>query len=256
MNKAVSFLRGALLILRDKNDALPSDFGTLLIKIFKQTSCEVFRTFVGLLEHNVELKIKSITTEETLRLFEQKHTEMLGRNEWTPKSITKEQESIMYNVDTGDNSNTMMCFNCGGLGHAIKSCPKPIDQAAIDARKAIIFGGRKSNQGGGKPGGGSPKAKGGGGDKKKRNNGGNKNKGSSKKGDSDPKKIPPKRDQSHEKTINGQTYHWCGKCASWTDHKTANHPRAEEGNHVQDEDIGDDASSNQANFISGASLHF
>ena len=250
VNKAVSFLRGALLILRD-NDALPSNFGTLLIKIFKQTSCEDFRSFVGLLEHNVELKIKTITTEETLRLFEQKYTEMLGRNEWTPKSITKEQES-MYSVEGGSNntSTPMMCYNCGALGHGIRTCPQPINQDAINVRKAIIQGGRKSGNSNSKSGNNKSRN-----NDKKRNS---KNKGGAKKGDVDMKKIPPKRNQPHEKTINGQTFHWCGKCAAWTDHKTENHPNAEEGNHVEDEQviIGDDSSVNKAKYISGASLHF
>lgn len=248
VNKAVSFLRGALLILRD-NNALPSDFCTLLIKIFKQTSCEDFRSFVGLLEHNVELKIKSISIEETLRLFEQKYTEMLGRNEWTPKELTKDQES-MYNVESGDKS-MMMCYNCGGLGHGIRTCPKPIDQTAIDIRKAIIFAGRKLPVGNTKSGNNNN-------NKKSEKKGSGKSKNSNKKGDKDPKKIPPKRDQSHEKTFNGKTLHWCGKCASWTDHKTENHgTNAEQGNHAQEADIGDDSgSAAQANYVHGASLHF
>ena len=70
--------------------------------------------------------------------------------------------------------------------------------------------------------------------------------------------MPPKRNQLHEKTINGQVFHWCGKCAAWTDHKTDKHPQSEEGNHIENEEIiGDDISSaDQAHFITGASLNF
>jgi hypothetical protein len=112
VNKAVSFLRRALLILKD-NNVLPTNFNGLIIKIFKKTSCDDFKTFVGLLVLNVELKLTTFTTEDTLSLFEKKYTEMLGQNEWSPKSKTKDQESAFYG-NTNNGKCGFMCFNCGG----------------------------------------------------------------------------------------------------------------------------------------------
>ena len=250
VNKAVSFLRGAILILQD-NNALPNDFNTLVMKIFKSTSCDDFKSFVKLLEHNVELKVTKITIEETLRLFENKYTEMLGRNEWTPKSVTKDQESG-FNANTGGTS-TMMCFNCGGLGHGIKSCPQAINQTAIDIRKKLVLGSSSSGQGGNTnaPKDGKRKQK-----ESKKNGGG----GSTATGHRDPMKKPPGKNESHEKTINGKKLFWCGKqgCCKWGDHKSADHPggsKPEGANHIE-ENIGDDnnGSSPQAHYLTGSSL--
>ena len=241
VNKAVSFLRGAILILKD-NNALPTDFNTLLLKTFKQTSCDDFKSFVGLLEHNVELKVTTITVEETLRLFENKYTEMLGRNEWTPKSITKEQESAFQTAET---NKTIICFNCGGIGHGIKNCKQPLNQAAIDVRKNIILGSNSSSN--------TTENKSDGSNSKKKSRRSNKDK----KGHSDPMKKPPGKDESHEKLINGKKFFWCGRpgCCKWGDHKSGDHPKTnDEANHAK-ESIGDDSDSKQeAHYLTGSSL--
>lgn len=244
VNKAVSFLRGAILILRD-NDALPNDFGTLILKIFKQTSCDDFKSFVGLLEHNVELSMTKKTIEEILQLFETKYTEMLGRNEWTPKSITKGQESV-YNMTV--HQLKMMCFNCGGLGHGTRTCPQPLCQKSIAARKEIManYSRRMSTN---SNGGNNTSSQSDGGGNKNGNKSGRQQRG---KGPSNPLKVPPQRDESHEKVFNGKTLYWCGKpkCCKWGDHKGENCPHMKKknddnANHVDDaaSAVGDDSPS-------------
>jgi hypothetical protein len=38
------------------------------------------------------------------------------------------------------------------------------------------------------------------------------------------KKTPPKKDEPHEKKVNGKTFYWCGKCTRWTTtHGTSQH---------------------------------
>ena len=78
-----------------------------------------------------------MSNEETLQLFVTKYTEMLGRSEWTPKSVTLNQESVY--AMTAERLD-MLCFNCGGIGHGVSDCKLPIDQKAIDIRKKIVLG--------------------------------------------------------------------------------------------------------------------
>lgn len=250
--KAVSFLRGAILILRD-NQALPSDFYTLLIKIFKNTTCDDFRSFVKLLEHNVELKLTTMTSDETLALFEKKYTDMLGRNEWTPNNTTTDQGSAFA---LADGVRKILCFNCGGIGHGVKDCRKPIDPKAIAIRKEIVLKDRSTA--GSNPNSGSPRSSGSSSSfqsSNRRNNRGpsqgsggstsTSSSSSTSRGPSNPLKVPPKRDEPHEKSINGKKLHWCGKpgCCKWGDHKTNDHPTSNSGNPQGNiiEDIGDDS---------------
>ena len=37
-------------------------------------------------------------------------------------------------------------------------------------------------------------------------------------------KTPPKPGDSHKKTIQGKSLHWCGRCGKWGDHATQDHP--------------------------------
>ena len=260
VNKVVSFLCGATLILRD-NKSLPADFASLVLKIFKQTSCADFHSFVGLLEHNLELKLTNLTAEEQLHLFETKYTEMVGRNEWTPKSLTKDQESSFSFAER-----KLLCYNCGGIGHGIPQCKLPLDQEAINMQKGIITGQRSSdnntskfgnknkssntNPKNGSPKGGPPKFK-------KSNNG----KPSSDK-PRDPFKKPPAKGESHQKKIDGKQLFWCGKegCCCWGDHKTSDHPTNGNANHlgsklgVGDDDNADDTDSHSASYLTASSF--
>ena len=257
VNKAVSFLRGATLILRD-NAALPNDFHTLVLKIFGSTSCEDFKSFVKLLEHNIELKVQRMTTDETLSLFEKKYTEMLGRNEWTPKSTTKDQGSAFSMMKSGRNARKLLCYNCGGIGHGLTDCKLPFDQDAIDFRKEVVLGNKRSDSASSNNRRNN--------DNNNNNNKSNKSKNGSggrnqQKSPSNPLKVPPKRDESHEKSINGKKLHWCGKqgCCKWGDHKTCDHPESNNDNNnngnpqgnAAAEDIGDDSAAPSDNATAG-----
>ena len=258
VGRAVSFLRGASLILRD-NDALPSDFLTLILNIFKQTTCAPFSAYVTTLEHNVDLGVTTIEADDVLRLFENKYIDMLGRTEWTPKSITKDQQSGFY---SGGGSLNLMCFNCGGLGHSVKECKLPINQEHIDARRDLVFNrnDRRKNQSGSK----NNKA----GDSLNNNNNNGGGGGSDKKQNA--LTTPPKSGESDEKTVNGTKLFWCTKCAKWTDHKTDEHqnsstndPQGNLANDKYNEDIGDDSGNQETGsyaevtgFLSSSSINF
>ena len=257
VNKTVSFLRGATLILKD-NNALPNDFSNLIIRIFKQTSCDDFKSFVGLLEHNVELQLTQYSSEDMLMVFEKKYTEMLGRNEWSPKSITKDQGSAFYAGSKSGVSKGFMCYNCGGLNHGVKTCPHPYDEKAVKIRRNLCT--QKLN----KPSSDTSKGKDKPTNKDSSSKDGQKQKGRPKSGNRpppDPTKVPPKKGEPHQKVFSGKTLHWCGKqgCSKWTDHKTADHDSQGNGANPQGhlvEDIGDDTTSTKqtVGFLGATSL--
>ena len=219
VGRAVSFLRGANLILRD-NDGLPSDFLTLILNIFRETTCLTFKSYVTTLEHNLELGITNLSADDIMRLFENKYIDMLGRSEWTPKSITQDQQSGFFT------NGIIMCFNCGGIGHAIRDCKEEINQEHIDIRKNIVFGKANKNGDGGK--------------RRRRN----KNKSKDESTEAEPNAnnsltIPPKSGETEEKTVNGTKHYWCSKCEKWTNHKTHEHndnsTKTQQGNLANEE---------------------
>ena len=245
VGRAVSFLRGASLILKD-NDALPSDFLTLVLNIFCETTCTTFGSYVTTIEHNVDLEIMKFTTDDILRLFENKYIDMLGRTEWTPKSITAGQNSGFF---TNGGTLNIMCFNCGGLGHAINDCKLPINQEHIDIRKNLVFGKKKrdgnSNKSGKKKSESSKK-----GSDSPSNSGGN---NINNNNNVNPLTVPPKTGESNEKIINGTKLYWCTKCVKWTNHKTDAHltdnddnPQGHLANNDDEDDIGDDSGNSES----------
>ena len=129
-------------------------------------------------------------------------------------------------------TSTMICFNCGALGHGVATCPKPKDEAAIKARRDLILNSqKKGGQGSGDSSKGRPGGGGRGGGRGGRGDGGcGRGGGRGKpKGPKNPDKAPPKAGESHKKVVNGTTKFWCGRCGSWGDHSTENHPSSPGG---------------------------
>lgn len=201
VTKAVSFIRGVILILND-NQSLPSDLISLTLRIFKASTCEVFKLHVTNMDSLVELGVKTYDLDTLLTNLDQKYLELLGRSEWTPTSTTKDQGSSFLADGSGKEMLKIICFNCGGLGHGTNNCSKPLNDEEINLRKEIML---KYGQ--------TPKSDKGRSDRY----GSNKPR--------DPLKTPPRRNEPHEKMFNGVKKFWCGKsgCRSWTDHSSSEH---------------------------------
>jgi hypothetical protein len=216
------------------------------------------------------LNMTNLSLEDILHLFEKKYTDMLGRGEWTPKSVTKDQESG-FTGHSINYSTTIICFNCGGLGHAVRECTEEIDRKAIETRKNIILG---SGEGTGEaPGRQFQRSRG---DRSTGPGGGRSNRERDRRPPPNPLFTPPKRTEPHEKTFNGKKLFWCGKpgCCKWGDHKTVEHPEpdndANPQGHLADDssqpnstDVGDDSSTSEtggyagtAHFLTSSSLNF
>ena len=223
VTKAVSFICGVVLILQD-NRALPDDLTSLTLRIFKASSCEAFKLHVTNIDSLVELQIASYDFDTLLTNLDTKYIELVGRNEWTPLSTTKGQNSS-FNANFKDVLK-IICFNCGGIGHGVNSCPHPKDDNAINLHKEIMSnfnssnGSRNDRRGNGRDGN---QGNGGG------NGGGN---------PCNPLVVPPRRGEAHEKMFDGVMKYWCGKpgCRHWTDHKSADHPPSGNSAEVPNED--------------------
>jgi hypothetical protein len=77
VTQGVSFLRGAILILRD-NSSTPANLLTLVLRIFKASSCEPFCTYVSSIDTFVELNMKEYSLDTLLTMLDDKYIELLG----------------------------------------------------------------------------------------------------------------------------------------------------------------------------------
>jgi hypothetical protein len=113
------------------------------------------------------------------------------------------------------------CYECGEKGHKSVNCPKKKKDG--DGNNNSGNRGSGNGRGNGRGGrGGRGGGRGGRGGRGGGRGGGDSN-GSNDKKEKDPFSTPPKKGESHTKTINGKTYHWCGRCNRWVDHDTDQH---------------------------------
>ena len=235
--KAGSYLKGALTLLRAHNK-IPQDINLLLFQIFRKCSTTEFVDYVKSIESMLDTsqlfgQSLKLSPEDIINTLETKYSDLLGRDQWDAKSTSKDQGSA-FSAETGKQD--VICYNCGELGHIIPDCPKPKDDAAINARRNIITGNRNSSGGGGGNGrgrggrgrggrgrggrGGRNGGRGGRGGSQTQNDNNDQNNANNKEKEL---KTPPKPGDSHKKTIQGKSLHWCGRCGKWDDHATQDH---------------------------------
>jgi hypothetical protein len=206
VTQAVSFLRGAILILRD-NSSTPADLLTLVLRIFKASTCEPFCTYVSSIDTLVELDMKQYNLDSLLTMLDGKYIDLLGRGEWTSTSPSEGQSSA-FSANVEDLLR-IICFNCGAVGHGVNNCPVARDDTMINLRREIMesYSSRREN----------PRTS---------NNNGNRRSNSGSGGGGDPLLRPPGKNEPHEKHFDGVKKFWCGKagCRRWTDHISSEHP--------------------------------
>ena len=211
VENAITYVKNMSKLLKD-NGREPQDFDDTVYNIFKASSCEDFVDHVKYIEKLQKTNVKMYSIEEYCKTFTDEYTKLLSMGKWTAKSTKKGQNSsfsAQYSTVGKKDLSNVMCLNCGELGHMIKQCPKPLNQAVIDARKKLIF---KSRDGDAKYNGFRR---------------GKKDRNFANKSDGEREKSiyrqPPKQDDPHVKTIAGKSLFWCGKCGKWTNHKTSEH---------------------------------
>ena len=140
---AVTYIRNLHTLLKD-NDMVPKDFDQTIFDFMSHSTCSEFVDHVNDIKGYIKAQLKTYTVDEYLKSFEDEYTSKLSSGKWTAKD-TKQGQNSTFTANNGGNHDTssIMCFNCGGLGHMIKDCPLPLDQAKIDARKKLMFGNRE-----------------------------------------------------------------------------------------------------------------
>lgn len=212
----VSFVKSAITLLKD-NSQLPNDIETTIYEIFGSSSCTDFNNLVGGYKLSKTLKLKTVSIDEILTAIETDYQDKIGNQKW-PAKDTKQESSFLAHQGTTKKKD-YMCDNCGALNkHELKDCTEVRDEAAIKARRAIRNASTQA-QGGGKRNHNSTNT----------NNNNNNNNDTKNSDTVDPKKVPPKAGEAHEKNFKNKKHYWCGKCGRWViNHKTATHKTKEQ----------------------------
>lgn len=193
----------------------------LLFQTLRECSTPYFVRRVEYCEQNRLSKIggyDTISYEDLLNAFQILYADILGRNGWEAKAT--DNQGSAFNVER-----KLSCWNCGGDGHGIKDYSKPRNESDIEKRKQLWQSTRNAQPGRGSGRGNRDNRQNGRGNGRGR--GGHNNDGTNNQ-NSGPgsfnRKVPPKQGEKHTKKINGATWHWCGRCSSWTKtHGTAEH---------------------------------
>ena len=180
------------------------DIISLIKRTFEVSSTDEFNDFIKSLYFNHEMELKQLTSNTYLLNAEGKYTELRTDGRW--KAVT---------VDS--NESVFACFNCGTDDCNLKICPKPKNDAVIAKRKAKFEANKTTGKGRGGGGRGRSNTRGGGGGRGRgRGRSGTPSGGRGRgRGSDNYDRTPPKANASHEKTVNGTKYKWCGICKYW-----------------------------------------
>ena len=101
-----------------------------------------FRTHIENIDSLIELgQLPSYDLDKLLSNIDCKYIELVSRNEWTPltPSTNPNQPSSFIADSDANNLRKIICFNCGGVGHAVSECKQPKNDTMIEIRKSIML---------------------------------------------------------------------------------------------------------------------
>jgi Zinc knuckle len=205
VSKVVSLVRGAYKRLR-MITKVPDEFPQWVLQALQTSTVEPFNESFAHLQRNIEV-VETLSSglavpkypqvENMLQVAQKLYLDMVSTNKWSGLTTKANQSSfVAQQGNNGSNNKSgprrLSCWNCGGEGHSLKECTKPVNQAQIDQRKKVFRETNKS-QGKGKKG-------------ERKNNG---------------KWAPPKSEERNRRVINGKPMYYVHKTKRWEADKRA-----------------------------------
>ena len=185
----------------------PPDLALVVAKTLSASTVTMFQLEMYAMYNELDKNLKAHTWQGVLLKAKTKYTSMSNSKLWTAAQTKKTDEIAALKAEVAtlkskvsDKSNsgsgngnsrrtdTRTCFNCGEKGHISPNCPKK---------------GKNGNSGNS-----------GNNQSNNNNSGAGSSQGETKK--KSPYRQPPGTDDPKEKTIDGVSCSWCGKCGRWT----------------------------------------
>ena len=202
VSKIVSLILGA----HERLEAIsnvPDDFSKTVLKVLQTSSVDQFNKVFELIESQARIagaltrstpstqaQFQIPSVEALLDLAEQEYLSLCRSNDWTGSKTRGSPSTFTAGGLTADSGGSRkwkpVCWNCGGE-HTIKDCPKPKNEALIEANRQKYQAKKKAGAG---------------------NGNGDRNRSSN-------KWRPPSSDENGKRIIDGKTMHWDATTKRW-----------------------------------------
>lgn len=145
VDKVVGLLRAVLRRLKMFR-RVPEDTTRTLLRIFQTSSVPQFNNVFAMMEQQRLLGqvstfgsagVNVVTNDNIFKVAVSFHQLLREENKWTGEATLGNDKSVFM---------ARTCWNCGGAGHDIKSCPKPKNNQLIEVNKKKFHADKKKTE--------------------------------------------------------------------------------------------------------------
>lgn len=155
VDKVVGLLRAVIRRLRLFN-RVPEDLIRTLLRIFQTSSVQEFNNVFANMEQqrllgqvtSLGTQTAALTVDNICKVAGSFYRLLTEESKWTGESTLGNDQSVFT---------ARTCWNCGGPGHDIKTCPKPKNTKLIEVNKKKFHAAKKDNRQSNSTPGGRPR---------------------------------------------------------------------------------------------------